>query len=274
MHDVHTELQELKGETDPLEALAKRNATRAQLICFGEFHISGVADAMILYRLFDRLVEYGVQFVSTSNYDPNELYPNGLNREPFPPAIDLLKSKLDVVNVDSGIDYRLRALTQFRVHLEPRTAENDVLFHDAFSLLSSTPEDDQVVRVAGREVRAVHRENGVAWFSFETLCEGNRSQVDYLYLVARFHTLMLSEVARMSSDDESAIRRVIWLIDILYDHRLKLLMYADVPLQQLCPDGAVEIDFERTMSRLIEMQSSEYLEASRRRPGSATDATI
>ena len=274
MHDVHTELQELKGEADPLDALAKRIAARSRLICFDEFHISDVADAMILYRLFEGLFKDGVQFVLTSNYEPDGLYPDGLNRERFLPAIDLLKSQLDVVNVDAGIDYRLRALVQVRMYLAPRTAENDRLFQDAFFRLSSTPEEGQLLRVAGRELRAVHRADGVAWFSFETLCKGNCSQDDYLYLAARFHTLMLSGVPRMSSDDDSSIRRFIWLVDIIYDHRVKLLMYADVPLQQLCPEDGVELDFERTMSRLFEMQSSEYLEAARRGPGAGTKASI
>jgi cell division protein ZapE len=162
MHDVHTELQELKGDVDPLDALAKRIAARSRLICFDELHISDVADAMILYRQFDGLFKDGVQFVLTSNYEPDGLYPDGLNRERFLPAIDLLKSKLDVVNVDAGIDYRLRALAQVRMYLAPRTAENDTLFQDSFFRLSSTPEEDQVLRVAGRELRAVHRANGVA----------------------------------------------------------------------------------------------------------------
>ncbi|MGY6258246.1 cell division protein ZapE [Paraburkholderia caledonica] len=266
MHDVHTELQALKGEADPLDTLAKHIALRSRLICFDEFHISDVADAMILYRLFERLFAEGVQLVLTSNYEPDGLYPDGLNRERFLPAIDLLKAKLDVINVDAGVDYRLRTLSQVRMYLSPRTPENDRRFRDAFSKLSSAPEDDQTLRVAGREIRAVNRAGDLAWFDFATLCGGMRSQDDYLYLVSRFHTMMLSDVPQMSSDDDAAIRRFIWLVDIIYDHRVKLLVYADVALEHLCPDGRVEIDFERTMSRLFEMQSRQYLESGRRAP--------
>lgn len=264
MHDVHAQLQELKGEADPLDALARQIAGRARLICFDEFHVTDVADAMILYRLFTPLFEDSVQFVLTSNYEPHELYPDGLNRERFLPAIDLLETRLDIVNVDAGVDYRLRTLSQVRMYLSPRTPENDDLFRDAFVRLSSAPDENDALRIAGRNVAAVRWGGGVAWFDFATLCGGNRSQDDYLYLASRFHTVMLSGVTQISSEDDSAVRRFIWLVDIIYDHRVKLLIYADVTLDRLCPEGHVEIDFERTISRLYEMQSREYLESARR----------
>lgn len=248
------------------DALAKRIAVRSQLICFDELHIADVADAMILYRLFERLFGEAVQFVLTSNYEPDGLYPDGLNRERFLPAIDLLKAKLDIVNVDAGVDYRLRTLSQVRMYLSPRTQENDQRFCDTFSRLSSAPEEDKTIRVAGREIHAMRRAGDLAWFDFTTLCGGNRSQDDYLYLVSRFHTLMLSGIPQMASDDDAAIRRFIWLVDIVYDHRAKLIVYADIALEHLCPDSRVEIDFERTMSRLFEMQSRQYLESGRRAP--------
>ena len=264
MREVHRELEELKGTADPLDELARRIAKRYRLICFDEFHVSDIADAMILYRLLDKLFENGVQFVMTSNYDPDTLYPDGLHRDRMLPAIELIKSKLDVINVDAGIDYRKRTLAQVEVYHTPLGAASDKALRDAFSRLAAVPDESPILRIEKRELKALRRADGVVWFDFATLCGGPRSQNDYLELASRFHAVILSGVPQMSVRMASEARRFTWLIDVLYDHKVKLLMSAAVPPDQLYLDGPMANEFARTVSRIVEMQSKEYLDAPRR----------
>ncbi|HWT35382.1 MAG TPA: cell division protein ZapE, partial [Paraburkholderia sp.] len=184
MREVHRELEELKGQADPLDELARRIAKRYRLICFDEFHVSDIADAMILYRLLDRLFTNGVQFVMTSNYDPDTLYPDGLHRDRLLPAIELIKSKLDVVNVDAGIDYRRRTLAQVEVYHTPLGAASDKALRDAFAKLAAVPDESPLLHIEKRELKALRRADGVVWFDFATLCGGPRSQNDYLELAS------------------------------------------------------------------------------------------
>ena len=264
MREVHRELEELKGQADPLDELARRIAKRYRLICFDEFHVSDIADAMILYRLLDRLFDNGVQFVMTSNYAPDALYPDGLHRDRMLPAIELLKRKLDVINVDAGVDYRQRTLTQVQMYHAPLGADADRALRDAFVRLAATPDESPILHIEKRELKALRKADGVVWFDFPTLCGGPRSQNDYLELASRFHAIVLSDVPQMSARMASEARRFTWLIDVLYDHKVKLLISAAVPAEALYTEGPMANEFSRTVSRIVEMQSLEYLEAPRR----------
>ncbi|KLU20440.1 cell division protein ZapE [Caballeronia mineralivorans] len=264
MREVHRELEELKGTADPLDELARRIAKRYRLICFDEFHVSDIADAMILYRLLDRLFGAGVQFVMTSNYDPDLLYPDGLHRDRLLPAIELIKSKLDVINVDAGTDYRKRTLSQVTAYHTPLGAAADKALRADFAKLAAVPDESPILRIEKRELKALRKADGVVWFDFATLCGGPRSQNDYLELASRFHAVILSEVPKMSPRNASEARRFTWLIDVFYDHKVKLLMSAAVPAEELYVEGPMANEFTRTVSRITEMQSKEYLESERR----------
>jgi cell division protein ZapE len=264
MRGVHAELHELKGMAEPLDEVARRVAKRHRLICFDEFHVSDIADAMILYRLLDRLFELNIGFVITSNYAPDALYPDGLHRDRMLPAIELLKGKLDVVHVDGGVDYRRRAMERIEAYLAPWGEEAERALSAAFERVAETEDDDPVLTIESRSLRARRRAGGVVWFDFAMLCGGPRSQNDYLEIAAQFHTVVLSNVPRMSAGQASEARRFTWLVDVLYDHRVKLLLSAEAPAAELYPAGALANEFARTVSRLEEMQSREYLESPRR----------
>lgn len=264
MRSVHRELDELKGMADPLDELARRIARRYRLICFDEFHVSDIADAMILYRLLDQLFANGVVFVMTSNYEPKTLYPDGLHRDRILPAIDLIYDRFDVLNVDSGVDYRKRALEQVQAYHTPLSATADAALRDAYARVAAVKDESPMLHIEHREIRALRRAGGVVWFDFATLCGGPRSQNDYLEIAAQFHTVILSGVPRMGAAQHSEARRFTWLVDVFYDNRVKLIMSAEVPADQLYTDGRMANEFQRTVSRIIEMQSREYLEAPRR----------
>jgi len=267
MRSVHRQLDELKNIADPLEEVAKRVAKKYRLICFDEFHVTDIADAMILYNLLKALFAHGVSFIVTSNFEPSTLYPDGLHRDRVLPAIDLLKEKLDIMNVDGGLDYRKRALSQVAAYHVPLDAQASEALRTAFMRIAEVADEDPAVNIEGREVRALRRAGGVIWFDFKTLCGGPRSQNDYLELATRFHTLILSDVPAISASMSSEARRFIWLIDVLYDHKIKLLISAAVPMDELYTVGSLSMEFQRTLSRLIEMQSDEYMQTERRRSG-------
>ncbi|HEX7683678.1 MAG TPA: cell division protein ZapE [Trinickia sp.] len=264
MREVHRVLEELKGQADPLDELARRIAKRYRLICFDEFHVSDIADAMILYRLLDRLFTNGVQFVMTSNYHPDTLYPDGLHRDRLLPAIELIKHHVDVLNVDAGVDYRQRTLAQVSVYHTPLGAEANRALRAAYAQLAAVPDESPILHIEKRELKALRRADGVVWFDFATLCGGPRSQNDYLELATRFHTVILSDVPQMSPRMASEARRFTWLVDVFYDHKVKLLMSAAVLAEALYVEGPMANEFSRTVSRLVEMQSKEYLETPRR----------
>ena len=264
MRSVHRELDDLKGTENPLDEVAERIASRYRLICFDEFHVADIADAMILHRLLSKLFELNVGFVMTSNYPPDGLYPDGLHRDRMLPAIDLLKQHLDVLKVDADIDYRKRAMLRIDAYLTPGGAASDAVLQTAFERIAETDDDDPVLEIEARRIRARRRAGGVVWFDFAVLCGGPRSQNDYLEIAAQFHTVLLSNIPRMSAGQASEARRFTWLVDVLYDHRVHLIASADAPPEQLYVAGALKNEFARTVSRLHEMQSREYLEAPRR----------
>jgi cell division protein ZapE len=264
MRDVHRQLDELKGIADPLDEVAKRIAKKYRLICFDEFHVSDIADAMILYNLLKGLFDHGVSFVMTSNYEPSTLYPDGLHRDRMLPTIALLKEKLDVMNIDAGIDYRKRVLEQVKVYHTPLNAKTDEELRAAFAAVAEAADEDPRVHIEAREIRALRRAGSAIWFDFATLCGGPRSQNDYLELASRFQTVILSGIPRMSAAMSSEARRFTWLIDVFYDHKVKLIMSAAVEPDELYTVGTLSNEFHRTVSRIIEMQSKEYLDADRR----------
>ncbi|MGH8806490.1 MAG: cell division protein ZapE [Noviherbaspirillum sp.] len=264
MRGVHRQLDDLKGVADPLDEVARRIAKKYRLICFDEFHVSDIADAMILYNLLKALFDNGVSFIMTSNYMPDALYPEGLHRDRILPAIALLKGRLDILNVDAGLDYRKRALQQVEAYHTPLGAAADHALRNAFAEIAETADEDPRIHIEAREIKALRRAGGAVWFDFATLCGGPRSQNDYLEIASCFHTVVLSGVPRMSVAMSSEARRFTWLIDVLYDHRVKLLMSAEVAPEELYTEGMLANEFHRTVSRIIEMQSSEYMESERR----------
>jgi cell division protein ZapE len=264
MRGVHRQLDELKGIADPLDEVARRIAKKYRLICFDEFHVSDIADAMILYNLLKALFDNKVSFIMTSNYAPDTLYPEGLHRDRMLPTIELLKAQLDVLNVDGGTDYRKKAMQQVAAYHVPLGPEADRALRSAFASLAETADQDPRIRIESREIKTLRRAGGVIWCDFATLCGGPRSQNDYLEIASRFHTVILSGVPCMSAAMSSEARRFTWLIDVFYDHNVKLLMSAEVRPEQLYTVGALANEFHRTVSRIIEMQSAEYMESERR----------
>jgi cell division protein ZapE len=264
MREVHRELQELKGLQNPLDELGKRIARRFRLICFDEFHVADVTDAMILHRLLESMFANRVSIVTTSNFHPDGLYPNGLHRDRILPAIELLKQKLEVINVDAGKDYRQQTLQEMKLYHCPLDDAADAALERAFDDLREAKDDNPVLNIEHREIRCVRRAGGVVWFDFRTLCGGPRSQNDYLELASRFHTVLLSGVPQMPPRLASEARRFTWLVDVLYDRRVKLIMSAQVPPEELYAEGPLAHEFPRTVSRLNEMQSPEYLALQRR----------
>ena len=259
MREVHRELAELQGTVNPLDALGERIARRYRLICFDEFHVADITDAMILHRLLAALFDNGVGFVTTSNFRPDDLYPNGLHRDRILPAIALLNDRLEVLSVDNGTDYRRRTMEQVRLYHAPLGADADAQMDDAFTRLAEAHDEDPVLHIEHREIRARRKAGGAVWFDFRTLCGGPRSQNDYLEIATQFHTVLLSDVPRMSARLASEARRFTWLVDVLYDRRVKLILSAAAPPEELYTEGPLAHEFPRTVSRLVEMQSAEFL---------------
>lgn len=264
MREVHRELTELQGTVNPLDELGRRIARRYRLICFDEFHVSDITDALILHRLLAALFENGVGFVTTSNFRPDDLYPGGLHRDRVLPAIALLNEKLEVISVDNGVDYRRQTFEQLTMYHTPLGPLADKAMRAAFNRLAEVRDEDPVLHIEAREIRALRRAGGVVWFDFKTLCGGPRSQNDYLEIASQFHTVLLSDVPHMPMRMASEARRFTWLVDVLYDRRIKLIMSAQVPPEALYNEGPLAHEFPRTVSRLTEMQSSEFLALERR----------
>ena len=261
MRDIHRRLNELKGENDPLLKVADRIADEVRLLCFDEFHVSDIADAMILGRLLEALFERGVVFVMTSNYPPDKLYPNGLQRENFLPTIALIKRQIDVLQIDSGVDYRLRTLEQVEIFHHPLDAAAELKMSEYFVAIANDQGTmNGSLTLLGRQIPTLRQSKNAIWFDFKTLCGGPRSQNDYLELARAYPTVLLSGIPRMSARMASEARRFTWLIDIFYDHKVKLIATAACDADSLYTEGAQASEFSRTVSRLTEMRSHEYLE--------------
>jgi len=261
MHKVHDELKLLKGESDPLKIVAKRFAAEARVICFDEFYVSDITDAMILGTLMQELFNFNIVLVATSNIVPDGLYPNGLQRARFLPAIELINKFTQVVNVDSGVDYRLRTLEQAEIYhypLDDIALEN---LHKYFQQLA--PEEgrnNQAIEVEGRYIDTIHDADGVVMFDFYAICDGPRSQTDYMEISRCYHSVLLSGVEQMGASTDDIARRFIAMVDEFYERNVKLIISASVPMEQLYTEGRLEFEFKRCLSRLKEMQSHDYLE--------------
>jgi len=264
MREVHRELAALQGTVNPLDVLGERISKRYKLICFDEFHVADITDAMILHRLLVSLFENGVGFVTTSNFRPDDLYPGGLHRDRILPAIALLNERLEVLNVDNGTDYRRRTLEKVRLYHTPLGPQADAEMEQVFNQLAEVQDEDPILHIEMREIRARRRAGGVVWFDFKELCGGPRSQNDYLEIASQFHTVLVSDVPYMPVNMASPARRFTWLVDVLYDRRVKLILSAAVPPEALYTEGPLAHEFPRTVSRLNEMQSAEFLALERR----------
>lgn len=260
MHKVHDQLKMLAGEKNPLEKVADQFKNEADIICFDEFFVSDITDAMILGTLMQALFARGITLVATSNIEPDGLYRNGLQRARFLPAIALIKQFTDVVNVDSGIDYRLRTLTQAEIFHAPLDEQAEKNLDSYFMALSAEPRQSAShIEIANRAVHFRREAEGIIWFDFSELCEKPRSQYDYMELSKIYHTLLLSNVKQMGQSNDDAARRFIALVDEFYERKVKLIMSAAVPMEQLYSGGILSFEFRRCLSRLQEMQSHDYL---------------
>lgn len=260
MQQIHRDLDKYKGEQDSILKVAEQIAKDVRLLCFDEFHVSDIADAMILGRLLDGLFAKGVILVMTSNYPPDRLYPNGLHRDSFLPTIALLNKQLDVFEVEAGVDYRLRALEQVEIYHYPADEAAEKKMLDYFRMVAGEEgKKGGKIEVLGREIPTLRRGHGVIWFDFITLCGGPRSQNDYLEIARAYHTVMLSHVPKMTQHQASEARRFTWLIDVFYDHKVKLIATADCAPEALYTEGTQASEFARTVSRMTEMNSKEYL---------------
>ena len=260
MHEVHVQLKHLQNREAPLEVLAAEIARDTRVLCFDELFVTDIADAMILGGLFAGLFKRGVTLVATSNAPPRDLYKNGLQRQRFLPAIDLIEQHVEVVNVDGAIDYRLRQLTQAGTYLlssSPNTPQRlEALFteladHDATS--------GGTIDIEGRAIPVVRRSNSAVWFNFFAICDGPRSQDDYIEIAREYQTVVIAGVPIFDSLRESEARRFIAVVDELYDHNVNLIVSAAKPPNELYRGERLSFEFERTVSRLIEMQSADYL---------------
>ncbi|ARU55983.1 MAG: AFG1 family ATPase [Pseudomonadales bacterium] len=261
MHRVHDELKHLKGVKDPLKVIARKFSDEARVICFDEFFVTDIGDAMILAGLMDELFANAVTLVCTSNIVPDGLYKDGLQRARFLPAISLLNEHTEVINVDGGVDYRLRSLEQAELYHSPLDDQAKISLEKSYnSLALEAGSHDLDLEVNGRNLRAIRHADDVVWFEFKTLCDGPRSQNDYIQLAKEFHAVLVSNVPIMGADSDDQARRFINLIDEFYDRNVKLIVSAAAPITDLYTGGKLTFEFERTQSRLLEMQSHEYLE--------------
>ena len=264
MREVHREMHLMQGTQNPLDALGAKISKKYKLICFDEFHVSDITDAMILYKLLESLFANGVGFVTTSNFEPDGLYPGGLHRDRILPAIELLKQRMEIVNVDNGTDYRRRTLEDAKLYHCPLGPEADAAMEDTFNRLAEAKDEEPVMQIETRKIAAKRRAGGMIWFDFRELCGGPRSQNDYLEIATQFHTILLSDVPELHVNMASAARRFTLLIDVLYDRHIKLIISAAVPPEKIYTEGPLAHEFPRTVSRLNEMQSKEYLALERR----------
>jgi len=263
MVDVHARIhaeRQRAGSSDPIPVVAKALAEEARLLCFDEFQVTDVADAMILGRLFDRLFADGVTIVATSNTPPDRLYEGGLNRQLFLPFIEEIKQRLEVVELNGPTDYRLQRLSGVKVYMTPLGAEADAAMDEAWRRLTDTVKGKPMsLTVLGRQLPVPQAARGVARFSFEELCDRPLAAADYLEIAQAFHTILIDHIPVMTDNMHNVARRFTLLIDTLYDEGVKLLCSAAAPAGQLYTQGIASEAFNRTVSRLAEMQSEDYL---------------
>lgn len=267
MQELHQRMKALTGQSEPLAAVARDVAKEARLLCIDEFHITDITDAMLMRKLLEGLMEQGVVVLTTSNIEPDALYLHGLQRNQFIPAIELIKQNLDVVNVDDGVDYRLRELEKAGVYHIGDDADRRMA-DEFIALARHDMSDATVLEIENRTVPVRRHARDVAWFDFSALCDGPRSKPDYIELAKRYHTIMVSNVPRFGAGMADKLRRFVWMIDEFYDRRVKLILSAAVPADELILEADASDAFQanlnaalkdRLISRLTEMQTHDYL---------------
>jgi cell division protein ZapE len=260
MQEVHVDLKRLKGMQSPLEGVADKIARKARVICFDELFVSDIADAMILAGLFNALLKRGVALVFTSNVKPKDLYKNGLQRDRFLPTIALIEKHCEVINVDGGVDYRLRQLTAAPIYLASGAADTQTRLEELFDDLSDEDvESGGTVTVHGRKIKVVRESENVIWFEFGALCEGPRSPADYVAIASEYQSVIIANVPVFGVDADNAARRFISVIDEFYDRGVNVIVSAAAAPTELYKGEKLKFEFQRTASRLAEMQSEEYL---------------
>jgi len=262
MQMAHRKLKELSGQKNPLQVLARELKADNRVICFDEFFVSDITDAMILGGLMEELFTLGVTLVATSNIVPDDLYKDGLQRQRFLPVIGLLKQHTDVLNVDGGVDYRLRVLERAEIYHCPLDAGADESLMSSFMQLApdlETITEGERVDIEGRELASVRCDDDIIWFEFAELCDGPRSQNDYIEIARLYHAVLISNVPVLGGSKDDQARRFINLVDEFYDRNVKLIISAEAPIVELYSGGRLNFEFERTQSRLLEMQSHDYL---------------
>lgn len=262
MRRVHSDLKQLRGYPNPLEKVAKKISDEADIICFDEFFVSDITDAMLLGNLLQGLFKRGVCLIATSNIPPDKLYSNGLQRQQFLPAIALLKKHCKVVNVDGGVDHRLRKLEKSELYHSPLSQQSYNAVDAIFEGLRAT--DALIVRntqlrIGNRLIEVERVTSDIVWFDFSAICEGPRSQNDYIDIAMEFHAVVITGIPVLGASNDDAARRFINLVDEFYDRNVKLIISAAKPLDSLYTKGNLSFEFERTKSRLMEMQSNQYL---------------
>ena len=262
MRDIHARLKTLDNVEDPLGRVAGDIASETRVLCFDEFFVSDIGDAMILGRLLEKLFDRGVVLVTTSNARPADLYKDGLQRDRFLPAIALLEQQTDVIKLDGGTDYRLKLLQEAGTFLTPSgNAANASLMHYFEEIASGETVEQHVLDVLGRDVQTQRCARGVVWFDFTDICDGPRSQEDYIEIARWYPTVIVADIPALDRDLEGPARRFIAMVDEFYDRKVKLIVSADANIDTLYQGNRLQFEFDRTTSRLTEMQSNEYLHA-------------
>lgn len=260
MQRVHQELNALRGQSDPLDKVAETIYNEAYVICFDEFFVSNVADAMILGNLFGMLFKKGITLVATSNIEPDGLYKNGIHRDRFLPAIHDVNANTVVMNIDAGIDYRLRALKQAKLYLSPLSETNTRWLHEQFDTLAQGHEVyTDSITINEREIEVIKRTSDILFCSFKTLCQEPRSAIDFIAIANQFSTVMIDNILPLNDVLSDPTQRFIYLVDEFYDRKVKLFICAAQPILELYQGKKLAFEIERTRSRLLEMQSEEYL---------------
>lgn len=275
MRTVHAELREIKDREDPIDIVAGRLAQRIEILCLDEFFVADIADAMILGTLFDGLFRNGVALVITSNVPPADLYKDGLQRQRFLPAIAAIEAHMDVVHLDGGVDYRLRELEQAPTYLDSTLPGTAALLKQRFaSLAGGAPGRATTLSIEGRPIAALATGPGLVWFDFKDICEGPRSQNDYIEVAQLYHTVFVSNIPLFTAVNENSARRFIMLIDEFYDRCVNIVVSAAAQPAELYQGQKLQFEFQRAASRLMEMQTQQYLAGQHRQQGASAPGII
>ncbi len=267
MQDVHQKMQQVKGHEDPLKMVAKAYAKECKVLCVDEFHVIDITDAMILYRLLEALLDEGIFFITTSNRTPDDLYKNGLQRQQFLPAIEIIKERLEVIPLDTEQDYRMRHLESADVWFTGDLEEQITHFEEQCESLIGIMEGPETIDLNGHPFTLLKHGEDAAWFTFEEACVKARASHDFIKLAATYETIFLSGLPQLTRKNEDAARRFVIMVDEFYDQGVKLIIGSEATIETLYAaegEKAIDFEFDRTISRLIEMQSQEYLDQPKR----------